>query len=268
MQNGLISINERGEVMKRFLLFALITLGISLSGCSLPTRMITTIPPDPSNPVYTVAVLPMYNATNDVSAPQMVRELADKHVQGRGHYSVKPLSEVNQTLRDQMGITLGSQMDMTNPQQLGATLGVDGVLYGYLLNFDDMTTGVYNEKKVRAGFKLIDTKTGRVVWAAGHGVKSTTASGLLGAVASSSRDSKANAVESFNSIPGVAEIPRIGEWHLYSNRQESSITESTVLSLGGKLLGKATGTHLKAETETMLDLIFANFPAGRGSGVE
>ena len=97
----------------------------------------------------------MYNATNDVSVPQMVRELADKHVQGRGHYSVKPLSEVNQTLREQMGITLGSQMDMTTPQQLGATLGVDGVLYGYLLSFDDMTTGVYNEKKVRAGFKWV-----------------------------------------------------------------------------------------------------------------
>ena len=245
-----------------------ILLGISISGCSLPTTT-RTIPPDPSNPVYTVAVLPIYNATNDVGAPQMVRELADKHVQGRGHYSVKPLSEVNQTLRDQMGITLGSQMDMTTPQQLGATLGVDGVLYGYLLNFDDMTTGVYNEKKVRAGFKLVDTKTGTVVWASGHGVKSTTGSGLLGAVASVSRDSKDSAVvESFNSIPGMGEIPRLSEWHHYSSRQETSITESAVLSLGGKLLGKATGTHLKAETETMLDLIFANFPAGRGSEPE
>lgn len=246
----------------------LILLGISLSGCSLPTTA-RTIPSDPSNPVYTVAVLPMYNATNDVSAPQMVRELADKHVQGRGHYSVKPLSEVNQTLRDQMGITLGSQMDMTTPQQLGTTLGVDGVLYGYLLNFDDMTMGVYNERKVRAGFKLVDTKTGTVVWASGHGVKSTDASGLLGAVASSSRDSKDSAVvESFNAIPGMGEIPRIGEWHHHSSRHESSITEGAILSLGGKLIGKATGTHLRAETETMLDLIFSDFPAGRGSEAE
>jgi len=254
--------------MKRFLLFSLISLGISLSGCSLPATM-TTIPPDPSNPIYTVAVLPIYNATNDVSAPQMVRELADKHVQGRGHYSVKPLSEVNQTLREQMGITLGSQMDMTTPQQLGATLGVDGVLYGYLLNFDDMTMGVYNERKVRAGFKLVDTKTGTVVWASGHGVKSTDSSGLLGAVASSSRDSKDSAaVESFNSIPGVSEIPGIGEWHHYPSRQDTSISGSAVLSLGGKLIGKATGTHLRAETESMLNLIFANFPVGRGSEAE
>ncbi len=245
-----------------------ILLGISLSGCSVPAT-VRTIPPDPSNPVYTVAVLPVYNATNDVSAPQMVRELADKHVQGRGHYSVKPLSEVNQILREQMGITLGSQMDMTTPQQLGATLGVDGVLYGYLLNFDDMTTGVYNERKVRAGFKLVDTKTGKVVWASGHGVKSTDATGLLGGVTSSARDSKDSAqVESFNSIPGVSEIPRIGEWHHHSSRNDSSITENAVLSLGGKLIGKATGTHLKAETETMLNLIFADFPAGRGSGAE
>lgn len=250
------------------IVIVVILLGISLSGCSLPNTA-RTIQPNPSNPVYTVAVLPMYNATNDVGAPQMVRELADKHVQGRGHYSVKPLSEVNQILREEMGITLGSQMDMTTPQQLGATLGVDGVLYGYLLNFDDMTMGIYNERKVRAGFKLVDTKTGNVVWASGHGVKSTDASGLLGAVASSARNSKDSAaVESFNSIPGVSEIPGIGEWHLFPSRQDSSITGGAVLSLGGKLIGKATGTHLRAETESMLNLIFGSFPAGRGSGAE
>ena len=71
MQNGLRFINEKDAVMN-LISIGLILLGISLSGCSLPATM-TTTSPDPSNPVYTVAVLPMYNATNDVGAPQMVR---------------------------------------------------------------------------------------------------------------------------------------------------------------------------------------------------
>jgi len=138
-----------------------------------------------------------------------------------------------------------------------------------LINFDDMTTGIHNERKVRAAFSLVDAKTGKTVWSAGQGVKSTSsAGGIVGDVVTSSRNAGDNDLGSVGAIPGISEIPGVGNWHLYSSRQESSITESAVLSLGGKLLGKATGTHLKAETETMLDLIFANFPAGRGSEPE
>lgn len=254
--------------MKRFYLFLLISTVMLFSSCTMPIK-VTTAPPDASNPIYTVALLPVYNASNDVSAPQTLRNMAERHVQRRGHYSVKPLNETDQILRDQMGITLGSQLDMTTPQQLGAALGVDGVLYGYLLNFDDIITGVINEKKVRAAFRLIDVKTGNVVWAAGQGVKSiSSGGGLLGNVVSSSRNSSDNDSSSFSTIPGIREIPRVGNWHLYSSRQESSIGESAVSSLGEKLVGKATGTYLKAESETMLQMIFADFPVGHGSGVQ
>ena len=274
MKSGLILINdetnkERKAFMKRMYSFVLISAIILLSACTMPAMKMTTTPPDSSNPIYTVALLPVYNASNDVGAPETLRGMAEKHVQRRGHYSVKTLNETDQILRDQMGVTLGSQLDMTTPQQLGEKLGVDGVLYGYLVNFDDMTTGVHNEKKVRAAFRLVDAKTGKVVWSAGQGVKSTSSSGgLLGNVVSSSRNSGDNDSGSIGAIPGMGDIPRLGDWHLYSSKQESSIGGSAVSSLGGKLVGKATGTHLKAESETMLQMIFADFPIGRGSGVQ
>lgn len=274
MKSGRILINdetnkERKAVMKRIFLFVLISTIMLLSACTMPVMKMTATPPDPSNPIYTVALLPLYNASNDVGAPQMLRQMAEKHIQRRGHYSVKTLNETDQILRDQMGVTLGSQLDMTTPQQLGGTLGVDGVLYGYLINFDDMTTGVHNEKKVRAAFRLVDSKTGKVVWSAGQGVKSTSSSGgILGDVVSSSRSSSDNDLGSIGAIPGINEIPGVGDWHLYSSRQESSIGGSAVTSLGEKFVGKATGTYLKAESETMLKMIFADFPAGHGSGVQ
>src|SRR3989304_7459799 len=137
----------RKAVMKRIFSFVLISTVLLLSACTMPVMKMTTTPPDPSNPIYTVALLPLYNASNDVGAPQMLREMAEKHVHRRGHYNVKTLNETDQILREQMGITLGTQLDMTSPKQLGETLGVDGVLYGYLINFDDMTTGIHNERK-------------------------------------------------------------------------------------------------------------------------
>jgi hypothetical protein len=197
----------------------------------------------------------MYNATNDVEGPRVVREAAEKRMQ-KWHYVSKPLNEVDQILKDQMGVTLGSQLELTTPQKLGAALGVDAVLYGYLLNFDDITTGVYNEKRVRAGFRLVDTKTGKLVWAGGRGVRNE--SGALGSMASSRDDG----IGGLKSVPGISEIPRLEEWEKAGEAADASF----MMAVGGKLLEKATGGYLKAETEAMLNKIFANLPAGRGSG--
>jgi hypothetical protein len=233
-------------------LSSIIAAGCILTACSIPLQ---TVAPNPSNPIETVAVLPMYNATNDVGGPQMVRELTEKRIQ-RWHYTSKPLNEVDQILRDQMGVTLGSQLELTTPEKLGAVLGVDGVLYGYLVDFGDVTTGVYNEKRVRAGFRLVDTKTGKVVWAGGRGVRNS--SGTLGSMASG-RD---EGIEGLKSVKGVAEIPRLKEWDPIGGASDSSFMKA----IGGKLLSKATGGYLKPETEAMLDRIFGDFPAGRGTG--
>lgn len=238
--------------MKKNNLSFIILFGFLLMSCALPAH---TIAPNPSNPINTVAVLPIYNATNDVEGPRTVRELTEKRVQ-RWHYNSKPLSEVDQILKDQMGITLGSQLDLTTAQKLGAALGVDGVLYGYLLNFDDITTGIYNEKRVRAGFRLVDTKTGKVVWAGGRGVRNE--SGAAGSIASSRDDG----IGGLKSVPGIAEIPRLDEWEKAGEASDASF----MMAMGGKLLDKATGGYLKAETEAMLNKVFGNFPAGRGSG--
>ncbi|MBI3803286.1 MAG: DUF799 family lipoprotein [Nitrospirae bacterium] len=238
--------------MKKGSIFPVLVVGLLLVSCALPVH---TIPTNPSNPIYTVAVLPMYNATNDVDGPKVVRELADKRIQ-KWHYSSKPLTEVDQILRDQMGISIGSQLDLTTPQKLGAALGVDGVLYGYLLNFDDVTTGVYNEKRVRAGFRLVDTKTGKTVWAGGRGVRNQ--SGTLGSMASTRDDG----IGGLKSVQGISEISRLEEWESVGGASDASFMKA----MGGKLLDKATGGYLKSESEAMLDRIFGNFPAGRGTG--
>lgn len=233
-------------------LFPIILIGFLLTACAMPMM---TIPPNPSNPIETVAVLPMYNATNDVVGPKTVRELTEKRIK-HWQYTSKPLNEVDMILRDQMGVTLGSQLELTTPQKLGAALGVDGVLYGYLVDFGDVTTGLFNEKRVRAGFRLVDTKTGKVVWAGGRGVRNQ--SGALEAMASA-RD---EGTDRLNSVQGVAEIPGLKNWESIGGASDTSFK----MAMGEKLLMKATGIYLKPETEAMLDRIFNNFPAGRGTG--
>ncbi len=215
----------------------------------------------PYAPQHTVAVLPIYNATNDVDGPKMIREMVAERLKRQNHI-VKPMGEVDEVLRDQMGITLGSQLDMAMPEKLGAALGVERLVYGYLLNFEEVTTGVYNVKKVRLGLRLVDASTGALLWAGGQGVKAElTSAGLIGrgvAVAKDIQEAR-EGIEPFKSIPGISEIPGITNWQIIAAGSEDSVGEAALKSLGTKLLTKAIGVHLKAEAEAVLNMIYQRY---------
>lgn len=73
-------------IRKKFLLF-LCALVLLPTACAVapPSR-----PPNPLNPVYTVAVLPVYNITNDVGGPEVTRSIAEKFISNL-HYKSVPL---------------------------------------------------------------------------------------------------------------------------------------------------------------------------------
>ncbi len=213
--------------------------------------------------MYSVAVLPFYNATNDVDGPRAIREEFQKRIEHR-HYNVMPLKEVDELLVNRMGITLGSQLEMTDPAQLGGVLGVDGVVYGYVLNFDDITTGLYNAKKVRAGFKLVDTRTGRIVWSSGLGVKRIIAGGKAGVGLSILKEAKEDGLDAYSAIKGLDEIEGIDDWQVIFAAATEKVENAAILSLGEKLLTKALGVHLRIEIDSMMDRVMARLPSGPG----
>lgn len=151
----------------------------------------TTIPArtaDKANQIKTVAVLPLINNTNNVEGPAKLQAHLTAGMYER-YYDVVETDEVNQKLKDQMGVTLGAQLDMAKPDILCKALGADGLLYGVLDDYIVKPTGVYTIKRVRARTKLVDCKTGGVVWKGGAGGKSQEARGgtvgaLIGAAAS------------------------------------------------------------------------------------
>ncbi|MBI5235453.1 MAG: DUF799 family lipoprotein [Deltaproteobacteria bacterium] len=216
--------------------------------------------PNPSNPVRTIAVLPMYNATNDVDGPQMIRRMTFESIEGL-HYDAMPLGELDVKLSDSFGVTIGSQLDLLDPIALGDGLGVDALLYGYLLDFDTVTTGLYNVKKVRAGFKLIDAKTGRLIWANGRGVRSEVISEGAAGRAVATLAAPSNNLDDFKTIKGIEAIPGLNEWKLIT-KHEKKAGDAAILSLGERLITTAVGAHLKMESSELLEAILAGFPAG------
>jgi hypothetical protein len=211
-------------------LFALFALLVFVSSCAMPPHPL----PGPPVPERTVAVLPIYNATNDVEGPKMLREMVAERLRRQRHM-VKPIEEVDRVLSEQMGITLGAQLDLATAKKLGEALGVERLVYGYLLNFEEITTGVYNVKKVRLGLRLVDADTGALIWAGGQGVKAElTSAGLIGkgvAIAKDIQEAR-EGIEPFKSIPGIGEIPNIADWKIIRAGEEESVGEAAIKSLG------------------------------------
>lgn len=140
-----------------------------LPACSALDAMYLHISPNPGNPIKTIAVLPLINNTNDVIAPQYVRDELILRLQAL-QYAVQPALQTDQILRDQLGITLGRQLDMAAVQQLREALGKDGLLFGVLDDFSTKTFGLLTEKRSRLRLSFINAADGTPIWAGGAGV--------------------------------------------------------------------------------------------------
>ena len=221
------------------------------AGCAAPRHMPRYF--DVNNPVQKVALLPLKNDTSDVEGPELMRKKMSDVLYEHA-YVVLDTKESDQILRDRMGITLGGQLDMTTAQKLGEELGVQGVLYGTLMDFDETTTGYYNVRKVRATFKLVNTMTGQTVWQGGLGVKSEVQmSGRTGGAAT---------------LLGRAADARDKEvpWVIIDSVQtsDSNLGHNLALNLGAKLLTKAIGVHLDYEATQLAKRVTHNLPWGPG----
>lgn len=211
---------------------------------------------NPSSKIYTVAVLPPFNATSEIDGPQMIRKLVHERMLKR-HYKARPLAEVDSALRDRMSVVFGEQLEFATPQRVGSTLGVDGLIYIYILNFDDKTIGENNVKRVRAGIKLVDAITGKVVWSKGRGVKGeiTGGDGI-------SPDS-GEGLDEFKAIQGLRDIPDLDIWTLLYRRRWSAMN-AMITSIGTMVFGVDTKSHLNYESREMLDALFDGMIAGPG----
>ncbi len=222
--------------------------------------------PDLSNPVYTVAVLPMYNVTNDVEGPKLVRELITERFE-QSYYKTMNLDTVDRLLVDKAGISLGTQLEYITPERLGEILGVDALVYGYLLDFEDVTTGLVNVKRVRAGFRLVEAATGRVLWARGLGVKSLFAAEGAAVVALPFSINERSDSVPYAAIVSLKEVPGIADWHMTRVIATEKPAGAAALYLGEKLVTHAFGVHLKYESVDMVNRILKTLPAGPGREV-
>jgi hypothetical protein len=250
---------------RRLSAIAVILIALFLSACTT----LPAIKPDPANSIKTIAVLPLVNNTNDVDGPFVVRTLLAARLGGY-FYTVKSLEETDLILKDQMGVTLGSQLEMATSDQLCEKLNIDAIIHGSLEDFSQKITGIYNSKRVRMRLKLESCKTGAGVWKNGVGVKrevlasdnmlknvpmlgkAITTVGVVSSVISSMSDK------------GNSDLPKFRNEEIKAPWQDISEDNSTaelniVFGIGEKIVNKAMSSALLTETATAVEILLHGY---------
>ncbi len=158
------AMNRSGGIARAALITAAVAVACVLlaPGCGgrkavRPEASPAALPAGPA-----VAVAPMENRSNDLSASDIIRDAFVAGVGFRG-YAVVPVEGSDARLREALGISYGGQLPATTPEEVCRALGVEGVFYGEVQEFSKTTTGIYNSVAVAAAFRFYG-KDGALLW--------------------------------------------------------------------------------------------------------
>ncbi len=139
-----------------------IVLLMPLTGCGGRKAAMRDETPRPDAAGPRIAVAPMENRSNDINASEIVRSAFVGAIARQG-WNVVPTEESDRMLRETLGVTYGGQLSSTTPGEVCRSLGVEGVFYGEIREWNKTTTGIYNRATVAASFALY-ARDGTRVW--------------------------------------------------------------------------------------------------------
>ncbi|TDN61629.1 DUF799 domain-containing protein [Paraburkholderia sp. BL10I2N1] len=148
------------KVISLKLLSVVSVLGL-LAACAGPVQHVDYTAFKKSQP-RSILVLPPLNETSDVKATsgmlsQMTLPLAEA-----GYY-VMPVALMDETFR-QNGLTTPADVQQVAPAKLREIFGADAALYPKVTQYGSIYTVIDSTTVVAASAKLVDLKTGDVLW--------------------------------------------------------------------------------------------------------
>lgn len=166
------------------LLFWTLLLGLAFWGCApgakvkdekdlLPRDIRTLIEGEyevtdqlKDNPPRTVAVLPFDNLTDKDEAFEVVRKAFYNHFSSLPYIDVE-IALVDDRLKGQ-DLFDPAKVAKAAPQDVGKIVGADAVVYGDITHYDRIYAVAYSRVSVGAELKMMDTRTGNLLWSGKH----------------------------------------------------------------------------------------------------
>ena len=168
--------------MMRRLLTYVASLGIVMlfAGCAVPNKQVDYAAFKASRP-RSILVLPPLNESPDIKATYGMLAQATAPLAESGYY-VLPVALVDETFR-QNGLTVPGDIHATPVAKLRQIFGADAALYVTVAEYGSKYQVISSVTRVAANAKLVDLKTGDVLWsgtASAATDSSSSGGGLIG----------------------------------------------------------------------------------------
>ncbi|ELW78112.1 TPA: DUF799 family lipoprotein [Acinetobacter nosocomialis] len=170
-------------MIKKFLIAGLVISSITFTGCAVTPAPNKDITAYKAHMPKSILVLPPVNDSPDVKATYSYWPTVIPPVAEAGYY-VFPISVVDNMFKEN-GVTNGSDAQSIAPQKLQEIFGADAALYIRIKEYGSKYQVIQSVATVSADAKLVDLKTGDVIWTGEKKLSQSSSdnnSGLLGAV--------------------------------------------------------------------------------------
>jgi hypothetical protein len=138
--------------------------GLLFVGAMLALTACSTVAPvvQPENLPKSLLVLPAANQSPEINAPAIFISSLSKPLAERGYY-VFPVAVVERMMREN-GLHTADEMHAIPLAKLNEHIAPDAVLYITILNWGQQYQVLRSQAVVRAQLKLVDARTGTVLW--------------------------------------------------------------------------------------------------------
>jgi len=132
-----------------------------LAACAQPAKHLDYTAFKHAHP-RSILVLPPDNTTTDVNASNSVLSQMTMPLAEAGYYVI-PVAVMEETFK-QNGVTTAGDIQQTSPAKLREIFGADAVLYSTISQYGTQYRVLVSATVVTASAKLVDLKSGDVLW--------------------------------------------------------------------------------------------------------
>jgi hypothetical protein len=200
--------------------FVCLSLAVLAAGCAAPVKQLDYTAFKQSRP-KSILILPPLNESPDVKATYSMLSQMSYPLAEAGYY-VLPVALVDETLK-QNGMTAAADIHAIAPAKLQEIFGADAALYVTVSKYGSVYTVINSAVVVTANAKLIDLKSGELLWSGTASASSAEANnnsggGLIGALVAAAVNQIVNSVSDRGH-----DIAALTSQRLLSTRQPNGI---------------------------------------------
>lgn len=116
--------------------------------------------------VQRVAILPLENHTSEKFAAERLRDVFTTELLSQRIFDVVEKGDLNHFLREEVSEAESYNLDAALARRLGQALSIEAYLAGSVDDYTEMRNGSYSYPVVAVTLRLVDVKTGRIIWQA------------------------------------------------------------------------------------------------------